>query len=137
MCVIALDGKNEGFACSGKASAHDDIGSVTKTVTANLLAKGLEEGSLDMNDYVDGLLPKKFQKGETEDGGPYYIVSAGDAPRRARAETFWPALTPADSTFKALDDRPRSLFKLHAGLQKRRRDRSALFHRLFGGGINS
>jgi CubicO group peptidase (beta-lactamase class C family) len=62
LCAVALDKNgNEGFACSGKADATHgldkhtlfQIGSVTKTMTAALLARRVSEGSFNLSDLLN------------------------------------------------------------------------------------
>lgn len=71
LCAVALDKKgNMGFACSGKADAthgldHNtlfQIGSVTKTMTAALLARRVSEGSFKLSDRLDPHLPAAYQR---------------------------------------------------------------------------
>ncbi len=75
LCAVAMDKYgNKGFACSGKADPWHDldsdtlfqIGSVTKTITATLLARRVAEGKLDLSDRVDPLLPSSYRRGDAD-----------------------------------------------------------------------
>jgi len=71
LCAVAMDKHgNKGFACSGKANATRgldsdtlfQIGSITKTVTAALLARRVVEGTFQLTDRLDPHLPSQFRR---------------------------------------------------------------------------
>jgi len=71
LCAVAMDKKgNKGFACSGKRDATHgldsdtifQIGSVTKTMTAALLARRVAEGTFQLSDRLDPHLPSTYRR---------------------------------------------------------------------------